>query len=496
MPDSAEVRCIHDDGMGTLYLATTRHVYRYSVVGHGLKAIATVDHVPTSITLSGSQLYWIADGRVFHITLADTKAGTPVQPAEVAGVQRATSLASRDDGSVWIATQGGKVFCMETQSGNLSEIGYMQSEHNAPLLDIDVDGMGHVWTLSDQQVREFCTQTQARRSFLASAPEIGVAQFSSIETDGTNNLSINGAGALCLVESSPTLNQPAAMVNSHLTAYQIDDDKYYAPTSDGGICLQPDDVELTLYLTTFDHMAANQICFAYRLEGISRDWVQTPVGSNVIHFTKLPVGTYALSVKATDRYGRWGSPVRIVTLRVLPVWYKTWWAQLLFLILLLLLGAGVWKLENRIQLLHRLIRRRESVRLDEIELKREDIMQNRLDDEFLNKAVQSVEAHLADTDFNVEALADAMCMSRANLHRRMKAQTDMSPTDFIRDIRLKKAAHLLLTQPDASITDIATRVGFATPKYFSRLFREKFGVTPKEYTGEDRPTSKSVIPEE
>jgi AraC-like DNA-binding protein len=385
---------------------------------------------------------------------------------------------------------------METQSGNLSEIGYMQSEHNAPLLDIDVDGMGHVWTLSDQQVREFCTQTQARRSFLASAPEIGVAQFSSIETDGTNNLSINGAGALCLVESSPTLNQPAAMVNSHLTAYQIDDDKYYAPTSDGGICLQPDDVELTLYLTTFDHMAANQICFAYRLEGISRDWVQTPVGSNVIHFTKLPVGTYALSVKATDRYGRWGSPVRIVTLRVLPVWYKTWWAQLLFLILLLLLGAGVWKLENRIQLLHRLIRRRESVRLDEIELKREDIMQNRLDDEFLNKAVQSVEAHLADTDFNVEALADAMCMSRANLHRRMKAQTDMSPTDFIRDIRLKKAAHLLLTQPDASITDIATRVGFATPKYFSRLFREKFGVTPKEYTGEDRPTSKSVIPEE
>ncbi len=492
MPDSAEVRCIHDDGMGTLYIATTRHLYRYSVVGHGLKAIATVDHVPTSITLSGSQLFWIADGRVFHITLADAKTGTPVRPAEVAGVQRATSLASRDDGSVWIATQGGKVFCIETQSGNLSEIGYMQSEHNAPLLDIDVDGMGHVWTLSDQQVREFCTQTQARRSFLASAPEIGVAQFSSIETDGTNSLSINGAGALCIVEASPTLNQPAVAVKPHLTAYQIDEDKYYAPTSDGEIYLQPDDVELTLYLTTFDYSAVNQISFAYQLEGISRDWVQTPVGSNVIHFTKLPAGTYALSVKATDRYGRWGSPVRIVTLRVLPVWYKTWWAQLLYLILLLLLGAGVWKLENRIQLLHRLIRRRESVRLDEIELKREDIMQNRLDDEFLSKAMQSVEAHLADTEFNVEALADAMCMSRANLHRRMKAQTDMSPTDFIRDIRLKKAAQLLLTQPEASISDIATRVGFATPKYFSRLFREKFGVGPKEYTGAEGPAAPSA----
>jgi AraC-like DNA-binding protein len=72
----------------------------------------------------------------------------------------------------------------------------------------------------------------------------------------------------------------------------------------------------------------------------------------------------------------------------------------------------------------------------------------------------------------------------------------MSPTDFIRDIRLKKAAQLLLTQPEASITDIATRVGFATPKYFSRLFREKFGVAPKDYTGKDSPITPSSQPEE
>ena len=214
---------------------------------------------------------------------------------------------------------------------------------------------------------------------------------------------------------------------------------------------------------SFDHTAASQISFAYQLEGVNRDWVQITSGNNAIHFTKLPVGTYTLYVKATDRYGRWGSPVPIVTLRILPLWHQTWWARLLLLFFLLLLGVGAWKLERRIRLLHRLIRRRESFRLDEIQLKREDIMQKRIDDEFLSKALQTVETHLADTDFNVEAMADALSMSRANLHRRMKAQTDMSPTDFIRDIRLKKAASLLLTQPEASITDIATRVGFATP---------------------------------
>ncbi len=117
----------------------------------------------------------------------------------------------------------------------------------------------------------------------------------------------------------------------------------------------------------------------------------------------------------------------------------------------------------------------------EIELTREDITQTRLDDEFLRKAVQAVETHLSDPDFNVEALADEMCMSRANLHRRMKAASGLSSTDFIRDIRLKKAAQLFAMQPDVTITDVATRVGFATPRYFTKCFKEKFGVAPKDY---------------
>lgn len=496
MPDSAEIRCIHDDGAGTLYIGTTRHLYSYSVVSHRLKFIATMNNIPTAITVSDNQLYCIADERVFHIALTDTKTDTPTQPTEIAGVAKATALTCRDDATVWIATQSGKVFCLETPTGNLADVDYMQSEHGAPLLDIAIDGMGHVWTLSDQQVREFCTQTRAHRTILAYTPEISVSQFCSIEVNDANNLCINGAGALCLVESSPILNQAAAMVKPHLSACQIDEAKYYTPPADGEICLQPEDVELTLFLTTFEQMSADKISFAYHLEGISPDWVFLPMGDNKIHFTKLPAGRYVLSVKATDSNGCWGNPVQLLTIHILPIWYQTWWAHLLFFALLLLLCAGVWKLENRIQLLHRLIRRRESVRLDEIELKREDIMQTRLDDEFLSKAIQAVEAHLADTDFNVEALADAMCMSRANLHRRMKAQTDLSPTDFIRDIRLKKAAHLLLTQPEASITDIATRVGFATPKYFSRLFREKFGVAPKEYHGEETPVTSSTPPEE
>ncbi len=119
--------------------------------------------------------------------------------------------------------------------------------------------------------------------------------------------------------------------------------------------------------------------------------------------------------------------------------------------------------------------------MDEIEFRREDITRERLDDEFIRNALAAVESHLSDTNFNVEALASEMCMSRATLHRRMQAQTGMSPTEFIRDIRLKKAAQLFSSQPNATITDVATRVGFATPQYLTKCFREKFGKSPKDF---------------
>lgn len=72
-------------------------------------------------------------------------------------------------------------------------------------------------------------------------------------------------------------------------------------------------------------------------------------------------------------------------------------------------------------------------------------------------------------------------MSRTTFYRRLQKQTGQSPIDFIRDIRLKKAATLLLQESNATIADISRKVGFASPKYFTKCFCNKFGVTPREY---------------
>lgn len=102
------------------------------------------------------------------------------------------------------------------------------------------------------------------------------------------------------------------------------------------------------------------------------------------------------------------------------------------------------------------------------------------DNEFINKAVKIINENIADPNFNVEQLAEVLLMSRSSLHRRIKSITNMPPLDFIRQIRLQKAAQLI-HEGKFRINEICYLVGINTPSYFIKLFQQQYGMTPKEY---------------
>lgn len=102
------------------------------------------------------------------------------------------------------------------------------------------------------------------------------------------------------------------------------------------------------------------------------------------------------------------------------------------------------------------------------------------DRELLTKAEGAVLAHLSDPDYGVDALAGDLCMSRAALYRRLRQACGQTPTDFLRNLRLDRAAELLRTT-DRSVNEVADLVGFAYASYFTRCFKERFGVAPKDY---------------
>ncbi len=99
--------------------------------------------------------------------------------------------------------------------------------------------------------------------------------------------------------------------------------------------------------------------------------------------------------------------------------------------------------------------------------------------EFLHRLTELVEANLANEHFGPEELAGEMGMSHSNLHRKLKSITNQTISQFIREIRLKKAKELLLNE-DLTAAEIAYRVGFGSPTYFNKCFHEYFGHAPGE----------------
>jgi AraC-like DNA-binding protein len=108
------------------------------------------------------------------------------------------------------------------------------------------------------------------------------------------------------------------------------------------------------------------------------------------------------------------------------------------------------------------------------------------DQEYLQRAIQCVNEHIMDSDYDREAFAADMGSSVSTLYNKIRAITGKNITNFVRDIRIKKACRLAKENPDLRVSDIAYQVGFRDPKYFATSFKRVMGVQPKEYISQQK----------
>lgn len=106
--------------------------------------------------------------------------------------------------------------------------------------------------------------------------------------------------------------------------------------------------------------------------------------------------------------------------------------------------------------------------------------ENSVSQEFLNKINSIIEENLDNKEFSVDDLASSLSMSRTNLHRKVKALFNIPTGEIIKIYRLKKAAELL--KKNYNISEVAYMTGFNTPSYFTKCFKEYFGVTPTKHS--------------
>ena len=103
------------------------------------------------------------------------------------------------------------------------------------------------------------------------------------------------------------------------------------------------------------------------------------------------------------------------------------------------------------------------------------------DEIFLNRVLEFVHQHLADEDYDRDALAADMGASASTLYNKLRAITGMNVSAFIRDVRMKEARRMAEENPNLRVSDLAYSVGFHDPRYFSTCFKKQFGIQPKEF---------------
>ena len=142
-------------------------------------------------------------------------------------------------------------------------------------------------------------------------------------------------------------------------------------------------------------------------------------------------------------------------------------------------------LKNRIQHLLALQQKRKQIFLSGIEVNAEDLTSSKVDERFLQKAIELVEKNLDNSDFNIDAIATTIGLSRSAFFKKLKSLIGLAPVDLVKEIRLNKSVELI-KNTNMSISEIAFAVGFKDSGYYSKCFRKKYNQTPREYINEVR----------
>ena len=119
---------------------------------------------------------------------------------------------------------------------------------------------------------------------------------------------------------------------------------------------------------------------------------------------------------------------------------------------------------------------------DTVAVSTTDFAMSQKDCEFIAKIQGVIAEQLADENFSIDTLSEQMNMSRSNFYRKIKALSGMSPNDYLKTLRMNRAAELIMG--GTRISEVAVQVGFTSSSYFAKCFKAQYGVLPKEYTGQ------------
>lgn len=514
------IRCLLDAGNKGLWIGTDSGIFYYDSTTSVLRPYAEQLGSVTCMHLSknGQHLYFLSSEKgVGMVNIREDAVRWLPKPSK----ERFTSLAVSSADELWIGTDMGSVYHYDASLDSLLRDSDASLADGSGIMQLALDGKGHLWVLASQSLKEYSPHHKTFRMIQADDDGVDLDYFLCMgvsSDDWEENIYVGGAGGLCLFVPTVALDERESMPVPVFTSVVVGGVKRILCRGEGEVRLSPDDVSLYVNFSTLDHLNSDHITYAYQLrrkgslEGV---WIILPTGKNTVHFAALPQGEYELLVKATDRYGNWGDDVAQLSVIRLPAWWETWWSYTLYIIIGVLIVTSIlyFYFRSRMQRMEieRLVALAQEMRKGQMihETEKgaeeggltlsEETLQDAIRQEgnehtqaspapvlskedlkMLQRAKEKVENHLDAPDYTTEQFASDMCMSRMSLYRKLQRTTGQTPTEFVRMVRLHAAAEMLRTD-GMPVSEVASRSGFSSPSYFTKCFKEAFGVLPGEY---------------
>ena len=267
----------------------------------------------------------------------------------------------------------------------------------------------------------------------------------------------------------------------------------YAVNTIRHLRLQSDERRLILTFAALDYRGPEDIQYAYRMEGDSA-WHYLGT-SNQVALPRLSPGKFVLQLRCTNAEGTWSPRIRTLSVEVVPVFTETVWFHLLLLVLLLGLVASILWVRNYIRQIKKsqqetltayltLVEKTSGAVTAEKEQPAEAVVSvpalSSADKAFMDRVMNYVERHIADSDADLADMAAEAAVSVSGLNRKMKLLVGLTPGEFLKEARLKHACAMLGNTAE-TVSAISFACGFSDPKYFSRVFRQSVGVSPSQY---------------
>ena len=456
----------------------------------------------------------------FSHRLFRNKLNNPESPV----VDKICCFCETSDGTMWLGSNGYGLYKRVVSSDGKWTFEVLTTDDglaNNAVKGIVEDEQGRLWITTDNGMSVYNPRTRTFNNY-SQRDGLPCQRFywnSAVKgADGTVYLgSLDG---LTEIKGENTEIQ----YSNHLTFTRllVDNQEVTAANSDildadisqaSCIRLHESNKSFSISFSTLTYGGESQGRYSYRLKGFDDEWTVLNPTENSVRYTTLKPGKYTFEVEYTDGIDAEKSVISIQVV-VAPYFWKSWWFVLL--LLLLLAGVAMWIYRQRIDKLRQQeaekllqpIRRvlDESDDPEQLQSRIQNILDNherlqksyrrtleadkqevlRTKKSFMERATEVMEQNYMNSEFGIAELAEALGVSRTLLSKRLNAETGQSTGQFIRNYRLSVAKKMILeNQGNRNITEIAYRVGFNDPKYFTRCFTRRYGNSPSSYTGEN-----------